>query len=92
MQSQDRIHRIGLGPKDVVHYYIMQSKGSIDEVIDSRLEKKIRVMKEVLDEDFGTLNLDSPEEEFSEETEEEQDFKALIANLRSKYGGGKTEN
>src|SRR2546427_8328724 len=88
MQSQDRIHRIGLGPKDIVHYYIVRSKGSIDEVIDSRLEEKIRVMKEVLDEDFGTLNLDSPEEEFSEETEEDQDFNALITNLRKKYGGG----
>lgn len=89
MQSQDRIHRIGLGPKDIVHYYIVRSIGSIDEVIDSRLEQKMHMMKEVLAEDFGTLNLDSPEEEFTEESAEEQDFNTLIASLREKYGGGR---
>jgi SNF2 family DNA or RNA helicase len=86
MQSLDRIHRIGLGPKDIVHYYIIQSKGSIDEVIDERLDQKIENMQEVLADDFATLNLDSPEDEFSEENEFERDFGAVIANLREKYG------
>ncbi len=88
MQSQDRIHRIGLGPKDIVHYYLIQSRGSIDEVIDDRLEEKITAMEEVLAEDFEILNLDSPEEEFSEESEFEKDFNAVLENLRKKYGGG----
>ncbi|MDG6919662.1 MAG: DEAD/DEAH box helicase [Nitrososphaerota archaeon] len=87
MQSQDRIHRIGLGPNDVVHYYILQSKGTIDEVIDSRLEEKIKVMNEILAEDFQTLDLESSEGTFSEESESEKDFSAVIQNLEEKYGG-----
>ena len=87
MQSQDRIHRIGLGPRDNVHYYLFESRGTIDEVIDSRLERKIEVMKEVLAEDFAALNLDLSEGEFTEETEADKDFDAVLSDLHKRYSG-----
>jgi len=79
MQSLDRIHRIGLGPKDKVFYHILQSLNSIDLVIDDRLETKRRAMLRLLDETFSPLDFESSIEDFSEEAEEEKDFAALMA-------------
>lgn len=84
MQSLDRIHRVGLAPRDRVHYYIVQSKDTIDQVIDERLDDKQRRMLQLLDDDFGVLDLDSSSEEFSEEREEDADFSALINDLKQK--------
>ena len=82
LQSLDRIHRVGLERHERVRYYILQSKESIDEVIDSRLDKKIHRMDRLLNEDLAPLNLESPNEEFSEESEEEADFAAVIESLK----------
>ena len=83
MQSLDRIHRVGLEKKDKVYYYILQSENSIDQIVDARLEEKIKRMLALLEDDFAVLNLESPEEEFSEEVQEEADFKAFVKALRS---------
>jgi SNF2 family DNA or RNA helicase len=84
MQSLDRIHRVGLGPDEQVHYYILQAKESIDEVIDSRLAEKQRRMLALLDDDLEVLNLDAEPDEFSESQEEDADFAALLKFLASK--------
>jgi SNF2 family DNA or RNA helicase len=84
LQSLDRIHRIGLGKRDRVHYYVLQAKHTIDLVIDARLEeKKDRMLRILEDDDFRELALESPQEDFSEESEEERDFAALIAHLKA---------
>lgn len=85
MQSLDRIHRIGLDPKIRVHYYFLESKNSIDEIIEKRLLEKQRKMLELLNDDFAILNLESSEEEFSESSEEEKDFNSVINQLRAIY-------
>jgi SNF2 family DNA or RNA helicase len=84
LQSLDRIHRIGLGPDEQVHYYIFQVKNSIDEVINERLKEKQKQMLTLLDDDFALLDLENSEV-FSEESEEEEDFNAMIKNLRKNY-------
>jgi SNF2 family DNA or RNA helicase len=87
LQSLDRIHRTGLGAGDAVHYYLFESTISIDGVIRQRLAQKIDRMMKVLDDELGVLNLDSPEEDFSEEGEEEADFQALLSSLRNPAQG-----
>jgi SNF2 family DNA or RNA helicase len=82
-QSLDRIHRIGLSKSDKVHYYILQAKDTIDTVIDARLEEKKARMLRILEDDFQELELESPQEEFSEQAEEERDFEALIEHLKA---------
>jgi SNF2 family DNA or RNA helicase len=82
MQSLDRIHRVGMNPQDKVQYYLLQSEETIDEVIDQRLEDKQARMLKLLDEDFSIMNLESAAGEFSEETEEERDYSALLEHLK----------
>ncbi|MFA5931708.1 MAG: DEAD/DEAH box helicase [archaeon] len=89
MQSMDRIHRVGLEEKDIVHYWIIQAKNTIDEVIDQRLEEKRKRMLKILDENFSVLNLDSEEDAFSEELDEDKDFAAVIDALKKETGGNK---
>jgi SNF2 family DNA or RNA helicase len=82
MQSLDRIHRVGMKPGDKVHYYLLQSRDTIDEVIDERLTEKEVRMRRLLDDDISVMSLDYGEGEFSEESEEDQDFSALIQQLQ----------
>jgi SNF2 family DNA or RNA helicase len=82
MQSLDRIHRVGMNPRDTVQYYLLQSEDTIDEVIDQRLDEKQAHMLKLLDEDFSVMSLDYPAGEFSEETDEERDYSALIEHLK----------
>ena len=82
MQSLDRIHRVGMKPQDKVHYYLLQSEETIDEVIDQRLDEKQARMLKLLDEDFSIMSLEYTAGEFSEETEEERDYSALLEHLK----------
>lgn len=85
MQSLDRIHRIGLDPTAQVHYYFFQSKNSLDEIIDERLNEKHKRMLKLLDDEFAILNLESSEDEFNEVSEEEEDFNSVINQLKAIY-------
>ena len=82
MQSLDRIHRVGMKPGDKVQYYLLQCRDTIDEVIDDRLTEKETRMRRLLDDDISVMSLDYGEGEFSEESEEDQDFAALIQQLQ----------
>lgn len=52
LQSKDRIHRVGLPANQETNYYYILSKDSIDEVINDRLEIKIKRMEKIIDEDI----------------------------------------
>jgi SNF2-related domain len=82
MQSLDRIHRVGMNPGDKVFYYLLECRDTIDEVIDERLTEKETRMRRLLDDDISVMSLDYSEGEFSEESEEDQDFAALIEQLK----------
>jgi SNF2 family DNA or RNA helicase len=81
MQSLDRIHRVGMNPGDKVHYYLLECQETIDEVVDDRLTEKETRMRRLLDDDISVMSLDYGEGEFSEESEEDRDFAALIEQL-----------
>lgn len=82
MQSLDRIHRVGMRPREKVHYYLLQSRDTIDEAIDQRLNEKEIRMRRLLDEDISVMSLEYGAAEFSEETEEDRDFLALVEHLQ----------
>ena len=82
MQSLDRIHRVGMSPNQRVQYYLLKSINTIDEVIHERLLEKETRMRTLLDDDISVMNLDYDAAEFSEESEEERDFSALVKHLR----------
>ncbi len=82
IQSLDRIHRVGMLPRDKVQYYLLQCRDTIDEVIDDRLTEKETRMGRLLDDDISVMNLEYGEGEFSEQNEEDQDFAALIQQLQ----------
>lgn len=59
IQSKDRIHRVGLPKNQETNYYYFLSKDSIDEVINNRLDMKVKRMEKIIDEDiplFTSLN------------------------------------
>jgi SNF2 family DNA or RNA helicase len=85
LQSLDRIHRVGLGPKDRVHYYMLAANDSIDSVVDQRLEEKKKRMLELLEDDLPVLNLDTSTEDVSDEGDEESDFAAVVAELKREF-------
>lgn len=62
LQSMDRIHRIGLGPKTITTYYILSCLRTVDEVVNQRLEEKRETMERILEAPFpspdGVLSLD----------------------------------
>lgn len=50
LQSLDRIHRLGLSPKAETRVTILAARGTIDEVVTLRLEKKLKFMGRILDD------------------------------------------
>jgi len=50
LQSEDRIHRLGLKPEDDTFIHILTCRNSIDDSISKRLEFKISRMGEVLND------------------------------------------
>ncbi|MDB5397962.1 MAG: hypothetical protein JWM91_5468 [Rhodospirillales bacterium] len=86
MQSLDRIHRLGLRDDDRVHYHILCSEGTIDELIDRRLDEKRARLEALLEDDLVPVDLDDTED-VSEENEEAKDFEELILFLREKHSG-----
>lgn len=50
LQSQDRIHRLGLSPDQSTVIEILCCPDTVDEVVESRLKTKVQKMAEVLDD------------------------------------------
>lgn len=50
LQSQDRIHRLGLSADQTTIIEIVCCPNTVDEVVDSRLKAKVQKMAEVLDD------------------------------------------
>jgi len=49
LQSRDRIHRYGLKPTDIINYYYLISKDTVDETIHERLFFKKKRMEEIIE-------------------------------------------
>jgi hypothetical protein len=60
LQSQDRIHRLGLAENVITRFTLLQSKDSIDDSVTRRLEDKVRALSLLMD-DPGLVLVSLPE-------------------------------
>jgi len=66
LQSEDRIHRIGLSPEQNTYISRLHAPDSIDDVVEQRLDVKVARMGEVLNDpdlNIQALDLDSVDED-----------------------------
>jgi SNF2 family DNA or RNA helicase len=81
LQSQDRVHRLGL-PKDArVHIRLLLASETIDEVVDNRLGEKAERMMRLLGDDFP---IGQPEDIDDNDLEQEEDYTATLASVRAR--------
>lgn len=75
LQSEDRIHRLGLRPDQVPVVEIIECENSIDELVQLRLENKVDAMSRALNDeslDIGTVQYDvdyEPDEDMISESD-----------------------
>lgn len=81
MQSKDRIHRYGLGTNDIINYYYLISKNSIDQTIHDRvLEKEQKMLNIIENEEIPLLNMNMEDSDESSEN----DIKAIIRDYHDR--------
>ena len=59
LQSQDRIHRLGLDDSVLTKFTLLKSTRSIDETVDGRLEEKVRALSRLMN-DPGLVEIALP--------------------------------
>jgi SNF2 family DNA or RNA helicase len=87
LQSEDRIHRLGLKPDQKTFIEILSSPDTIDESVSKRLRNKVELMKQVLDD--PDLNIDpipfDPDDDLAFDISDANDFlthiKAEVENV-----------
>ncbi|MCT9931450.1 DEAD/DEAH box helicase [Planotetraspora sp. A-T 1434] len=86
LQSQDRIHRLGLKEGTITRFTILLSEGTIDQTVEGRLREKIVALSRLMD-DPGLVQvaLPEPDEDASDQPVASDDVVALISHLQ---GGG----
>lgn len=80
LQSMDRIHRLGLPEGTETTIEIVHSPNSIDELVDSRLNDKIRRMSEVLDDE--SLKIEPITSVLDDDIFDTEDAKQLFEHLK----------
>lgn len=81
LQSEDRIHRIGLKPDQLTTIEIVQCPDSIDDSVNSRLLKKIDLMAKVLSD--PSLEIEPPvNEDLDEDGLDSEDIKDYLKHLK----------
>ncbi|MFJ8155613.1 DEAD/DEAH box helicase [Streptomyces sp. NPDC094468] len=84
LQSLDRIHRLGLAPGTETRVTVLVARGTVDEIVASRLEQKLEFLGAVLDDPAVRQLGDLQEEETTGLGMDADDIKALLAHLESR--------
>lgn len=88
LQSQDRIHRLGLAYDVVTRFTLLQSEGSIDESVTQRLEDKVRALSLLMDDPGLVLvSLPEPDEGQSGSPVFVDDMQAVLAHIEGRSSG-----
>lgn len=74
LQSKDRIHRVWLNANQITNYYYIISKDSIDEIINDKLNEKIKRMEQIINQDIPLFPI-----------LDDNDENDIIKNLLSDY-------
>ncbi len=91
MQSEDRIHRLGLDLNANPQVEFVECEDSVDQVVRSRLELKVKTMAQALED--SSLNVEISSVDYDEEVEDydsltADDAKAVIEYF---FGGGQND-
>ena len=84
LQSQDRIHRLGLASDVETRFTLLISEGSVDALVDERLREKVASLARLMN-DPGLVRVALPEsdEDHRAPAAEEDDSVAILNHLRS---------
>ncbi|WP_233711950.1 DEAD/DEAH box helicase [Kribbella turkmenica] len=83
LQSLDRIHRLGLSPDTQTKITVLTSTGTIDEIVNQRLEMKLQFMGRILDDPAVQQLADLDEEPAIGAGLDQRDMQALMGHLRA---------
>ncbi|RKN40368.1 DEAD/DEAH box helicase [Streptomyces hoynatensis] len=83
LQSLDRIHRLGLAPEAETRITVLASAGTIDEVVDGRLQDKLQFMGRILDDPDVQQLADLDEEPAIGSGLDQRDLEALMGHLHA---------
>lgn len=81
LQSLDRIHRLGLAPGTETRVTVLATRGTVDEVVQLRLEEKLEFMGRVLDDPAVQQLADLQEEPAAGAGMDAADIRALLQHL-----------
>jgi len=81
LQSEDRIHRLGLKPDQTTTVEILICPDTIDETVDLRLRQKVAKMAEVLED--PNLNIDPVSFDLDDEELDGEDVMALLNHIQT---------
>src|SRR5258706_1790661 len=79
LQSEDRIHRLGLAPNIKTTIEILTSPDTVDQSVLRRLNSKVAKMAKVLDDD--SLNIEPVEVDLETDGLDEDDIKDFLKHL-----------
>jgi SNF2 family DNA or RNA helicase len=83
LQSLDRIHRLGLAPDAETRITVLAADGTIDEIVEQRMQAKLEFMGTILDDPAVTDLADLPDEPSVSEGLDHLDIRALMSHLRA---------
>ena len=78
LQSEDRIHRLGIKADEAPDIEILECRGTIDEVIDQRLRVKVETMAAALNDTSLNVEAIPYDIDFSDDDLTSEDVKAVI--------------
>lgn len=82
LQSQDRIHRLGLDQDVVTRFTLLISEGTIDDSVDARLVEKVGALALLMDDPgLVQIALPSPDEGVGGTPAFDDDLSAIAAHL-----------
>ncbi len=88
LQSQDRIHRLGLANDVTTRFTLLISEGAIDEAVDDRLRAKVQALA-LLMNDPGLVRVslpDAEEEDGENQPAFEDDVEAVLTHVGVEQG------
>ncbi|MFI5965358.1 DEAD/DEAH box helicase [Streptomyces asoensis] len=83
LQSLDRIHRLGLAPDTDTRVTVIAARGTIDEVVEVRMDQKLEFMGKILDDPTVQQLADLEEEPSVAAGLAAGDIEALLRHFRS---------
>jgi len=84
LQSQDRIHRLGLPDGTTTEFTILLSEDSIDELVAARLREKVAALGKLMDDPaLVQVALPEPDDSVGDQAVDTNDETTLLALLRN---------